>query len=314
MISNSLYLEPSWFEPESEDRVRSFLLDVYSTERKAEVSEAIFSLLSEHSVSAELSCHQTELISLEFMFDLDLEKAWKLFQHLLHFAVLHHVDLALIPFPIKIKKLLVCDMDSTIVKSETLDDIAEIAGIGRQVKQITNKAMRGELDFKQALEERVSLLSGRNEQLIHDVASSVELSQGADTLISQAKQHGVRTALVSGGFEPVASAVAERLGFDSFICNRMDIESATISGKLLSPIVDGDVKRTTLLQECKAMGIDPIDACSIGDGANDLPMLSAAGLGISFYGKPLLTETIPYQINHTNLATALPMMGIREAC
>jgi len=238
------------------------------------------------------------------------KQAWKLFQKLLSLAANHGFDVAVLPVATRSKKLLVCDMDATIVTTETLDDLAGRLGIGGQVSDITARAMQGDLDFRQALQQRIKLLSGQPVSIIHEVAASLQFNPGAEDLLRSAKQHGMRTVLVSGGFEQVVSVVVERLGFDCYICNRLAEANAHLTGSVLEPVVDGNTKLTVLLEACRKQGIDPAEACAIGDGANDLPMLQAAGLGIAYQGKPLLKDKIPYQINASGLDVAALMMGI----
>jgi phosphoserine phosphatase len=223
---------------------------------------------------------------------------------------LKHCDIALFPNKDRRKKLLVCDMDSTIVETETLDEIAVQAGIGEQVSGITEKTMRGEIDFEAALSERVKLLAGMPVSLLSDIAKQTRFNQGAERLILLAKENGIRTVLVSGGFEPIVNTVAEKLGFDRYVCNKMEISNELLSGKVEYPIVDSSTKLSVLLEECNHLNINPEQACAIGDGANDLPMIEAAGLGISYYGKPVLRNATSSQINATDLESALFYMGM----
>ena len=248
----------------------------------------------------------------EFSIKTSTQQAWGLFTKLLAMAAREDFDVALLPVSTRKKKLLVCDMDSTIVASETLDDIAEQIGIGEQVSQITERGMRGELDFRQALNERVSLLKGISIDILDEIAKAVRFNPGAETLLKVSKQNEIRTVLVSGGFEPIVKVVAEKLGFDRYVCNRMQIADGQLTGKILEPIVDASTKLQVLKEECQLLAIKSEEACCIGDGANDLPMLQAAGLGIGFQGKPLLRSSIPYQINTGGLDSVLSIMGIAE--
>ena len=241
-------------------------------------------------------------------------RAWQLFQQLITVGEEYGFDVSILPATALGARLLVCDMDSTIVDSETLDDMAVKAGLGDSVQQITRRAMRGELDFKQALEARVAMFKGMRASLLEEVAAEVCCNPGAEMMIEQAKENGIRTVLVSGGFEPIVSHVANKLGFDRYVCNAMDtVEEKTLSGLVKTPIVDAETKLKTLLEECRSLAIEPDKACCIGDGANDLPMLQAAGLGISYFGKPLLRSVVPYQINVADLKAVIPLLGIRGA-
>ena len=154
-------------------------------------------------------------------FSADCEQAWQLFQALL--TELHDADTAVQPIGWQPKKLLICDMDKTIVDAETLDEVAELVGIGQQVSQITEQAMRGEIDFHGALRQRIKLLSGQPEQVFQDVLEATPINPGAAELIAQAKANGITTVLISGGFEQIARPIAEQLGFDAVHCNRLEI-------------------------------------------------------------------------------------------
>ena len=158
-------------------------------------------------------------------------------------------------------------MDSTIVRSETLDDIAEKVGIGERVKAITTRAMQGEMGFSQALAERVRMLEGIAEDVFDEIANTVQFNSGAGRLIGLARQQGLRTVLVSGGFEPIVKVVADKLGFDRCVCNKIDVSNGQLTGKVLEPIVDGGTKLKVLMEECKQLAISPDQACTIGDGA-----------------------------------------------
>ncbi len=241
-------------------------------------------------------------------FSANSEQAWQVFQALL--AELHDVDTAVQPASWQPKKLLICDMDKTIVDAETLDEVAELVGIGQQVSQITEQAMRGEIDFHGALRERIKLLTSQPESVCRDVLEATPINPGAAELITQAKAHGITTILISGGFEQVARPIAERLGFDAVYCNRLEVSDGRLTGNVIEPIVDGSYKRQTLLEYMDKLTLRPQDCCAIGDGANDIPMLQTAGLGIAFQGKPKTLQATPYRIDAADLSAALGFMGI----
>lgn len=249
----------------------------------------------------------------ELYFTATTTKAWVLFQRLLSLAQQHQFDTSVMPVRIESIRLLVCDMDSTIVASETLDDLAVRAKIGERVKGITVRAMRGEIDFIDALHERVSLLEGVDASLLEDVAAEIKCNSGADELIATARKQGIRTVLVSGGFQSIVAHVTEQLGFDRYVCNRLDVTNGKLSGKVLDPIVDANTKLQVLREECAGLGISTRQACCIGDGANDMPMLKEAGIGISYRGKPLLRASLPYQVNYSDLTYAIPLLDSRSA-
>ncbi|MGD8348375.1 MAG: phosphoserine phosphatase SerB, partial [Gammaproteobacteria bacterium] len=234
--------------------------------------------------------------------------AWSLLERLR--AGLHEADVYLQPRDELGKRLLICDMDMTIVAAETLDEVAAKLGLGDEIAAITERAMNGELDFDAALRERIAMLAGRPEQVFRDIVGELELNPGAEALLAGAKAAGVHTILVSGGFEQVAGPVAQRLGFDELHCNRLEIEGGKLTGRVPEPIVNADRKCSLLQQRARAHGLDLKQCCAIGDGANDLPMVSAAGLGIAYRGKPVLRDAAACRIDHTGLDSALHFMGL----
>lgn len=250
----------------------------------------------EEGVDVEV-CEPVSKDTFKYVCQLTPEAAWLIFKRLLDKTRDSNIDVAIFPQSERVKKLLVCDMDSTIVAGETLDDVADKIGVGKQVKQITERAMQGELDFKQALNERVSLLKDLSENVFQEIANEVSLNSGAEQLIRDCSKKQIRTVLVSGGFEPIVKTVAARLGFDCFVCNKLEIAEGKLTGNVLEPIVDGSTKLNVLKEESSKLGIDLNETCAVGDGANDLPMLQAAGLGIAYRGKPILKKSMPYQIN-----------------
>lgn len=230
------------------------------------------------------------------------------------------VELQLQGFPIDIatqntqgrrKKLLVADMDSTMVVGETLDELADFAGCKEQVAGITIRAMRGELGFKDALRERVGLLAGLPDSSLKQTMDGIALMSGAKTLVQTMKAHGVRTMLVSGGFDYFTDRVARWIGFDENRGNRLEIVDGILTGKVLDPIVNKDVKLEVLNSLCEEMGIAPADCIAVGDGANDLPMLMAAGMGVGYHAKPIVTAHTPVGIEHADLTALLYIQGYR---
>ncbi|MFT5453427.1 MAG: phosphoserine phosphatase, partial [Enterobacterales bacterium] len=198
-------------------------------------------------------------------------------------------------------KLLIMDMDSTLVQAETIDEIARIAGVGDKVAKITESAMRGELDFTESLIARVSMLKGISLETLAKVHERLPLTAGAICLLQKAKENGCHTALVSGGFTLFAGPIATQLSFDTLSANTLEIENNTLTGKVTGDIVDGESKLKTLKQLQKKLGINASQIVAIGDGANDLPMLSAAGTGIAFHAKPKVQEQAKTILNFNNL-------------
>ncbi len=238
-------------------------------------------------------------------------RAWSLLQSLRERLV--HVDAYIQPRSELGKKLLICDMDMTIVAAETLDEVAKILGLGEQIASITTRAMHGEIDFNTALRERIAMLAGQPVQVFHDVAQSLSLNPGAEQLLAAAKAAGVHTVLISGGFPQVAEPVARMLGFDEVHCSQLELDGEILTGGLLDPIVNADHKCRVLQQRAQALGFALRDCCAIGDGANDLPMLSAAGLGIAYHAKPVLRAATSCHIDATDLESAIYFMGLDHA-
>ena len=210
------------------------------------------------------------------------------------------------------KKLLIADMDSTIVTTETLDELAGEAGLKDVIAEITMRSMRGELDFSQALIERVAMLADLPESALAKTAAQTELTPGAKTLVQTMKASGAFTALVSGGFKYFTSRVAKSVGFDLDLANDLEMEDGRLTGRLAGPILDKDGKVNALRTLSAEHGLSIADAVTVGDGANDLPMLLAAGLGVAFHGKPLLREQVRAQVNHNDLSALLFFQGYRE--
>lgn len=310
MNETNTFPSPYWLLDRAEDKQTEFVIVLVSTGAPDDAITLVQQLLAKDNIVVDSTNSRSNSKAAEIFITASSRLAWALYQKLLALMVNAEVDIAVLPVAGRKKELLVCDMDSTIVQTETLDDIAERIGIGEQVSEITERAMSGELDFCRALDERVSLLSGIPEKVFVEIAAEVQFNPGAEILLRSAKAHGLRTVLVSGGFEPIVSAVAATLGFDRYVCNKVDVVNGQLSGKVLAPIVDGETKLNVLLQEAEQLGIKPEQACALGDGANDLPMLQAAGLGIGFKGKPLIRSGTPHQINSSGLDAVLSFMGI----
>ena len=223
------------------------------------------------------------------------------------------VDLVIQPAAGRRKRLLVADMDSTIIEGESLDDLAEIAGVGERVAAITARAMNGEIDFKGALRERVGLLAGLPETALDEAYGSVTLTPGAEALVRTMRAHGAFTALVSGGFGTFTSRVRQRIGFDHDEANTLEIVDGHLTGRVLVPILNRDGKAAALVRLCRERGLPTADALAVGDGANDLTMIQRAGLGIAFHARPAVRKTAPARIDHADLTALLYLQGYRVA-
>lgn len=212
----------------------------------------------------------------------------------------------------RVKSLLVADMDSTIVTSETLDELAGHAGLKDKIAAITERAMRGEIDFKGALRERVSMLKGLPSSALEDTLSKIELTPGARTLVRTMRAAGAYTALVSGGFGFFTARIAADCGFHEDRANELLISDGVLTGKVAEPILDKDSKLLALNELAADRNIPVSATMATGDGANDLPMIEAAGLGVAFRAKPAVEAAAPAAIRHGDLTALLFIQGYRQ--
>ena len=210
------------------------------------------------------------------------------------------------------KRLVVFDMDSTLINAEVIDELAKLHGVGEQVAAITERAMRGELDFQQSFRERSALLEGLPEQAMAEVAATVALNPGADRLVRVLKHFGYRTAIVSGGFLYVGRKLAERLGIDDVFANELVIEQGRFTGAVAGDVIDAERKAHILRSLCDRDGIALQQAVAIGDGANDLPMLGAAGLGVAYHAKPVVKASAGHAISNFGLDSVLYLIGFSD--
>lgn len=224
------------------------------------------------------------------------------------------VDWALVPVDGRRKKLLVADMDSTIINVECLDELADFAGLKAEIAAITERAMRGELEFEPALRERVGKLKGLELGALQRCFDErVQLNPGAATMVKTMAAHGARCVLVSGGFTFFTSRVAELAGFHANRANLLIDDGAALTGRVQEPILGRAAKLEALQAEAQAIGAGASDALAIGDGANDLDMIKAAGLGLAYRAKPVVAAEADAEIKHTSLETALYFQGYRKA-
>jgi len=226
---------------------------------------------------------------------------------------LPEVDVFVQPEEYRFKRLLVADMDSTIVGQECLDELADFAGLKREIAEITERAMQGQLDFQAALRERVALLSGLDEEAIgRCLAERVVPNPGAATLVRTMRVGGARAILVTGGFVSFADPIAKMLGFHAVRANRLLFDGGHLSGSVEDPIVDAKAKRDALIEAREEMGIRAEEVLAIGDGANDKLMVEEAGLGVAFRPKPALAEVADARLDHHGLDALLWAQGIRK--
>ena len=223
------------------------------------------------------------------------------------------VDVIVQPAAGREKKLLIADMDSTMITVECIDELADYAGIKPQIADITERAMRGELDFAGALHERVALLKGLADEAIDQCRTErVKIMPGARALVRTMKARGAVTLLVSGGFTRFTGPVAEEIGFDSAVANVLEIADGSLLGTVTVPIVDAARKRAELEAAIEG-GIDRALTLAVGDGANDIPMIQAAGLGVAYHAKPKTREAAAAEIVHGDLSVLLYAQGIPSA-
>jgi phosphoserine phosphatase len=210
------------------------------------------------------------------------------------------------------RRLVAFDMDSTLIEAEVIDELAALAGVGEQVSAITERAMRGEIDFSESFRTRVALLEGLEESALARVAEQLKITEGAEHLIATLRKLGYKTAILSGGFTYFARILQARLGIDYVFANELDTVDGRVTGKVSGTIVDGARKAELLRQLADEEGIDLQQVIAVGDGANDLPMLSIAGLGIAFRAKPLVQKSAEQSISTLGLDAILYLLGFSD--
>lgn len=210
------------------------------------------------------------------------------------------------------RRLVCFDMDSTLIEAEVIDELAKAAGVGEQVAEITELAMRGELDFTQSFKRRVSLLKGLDESVLQGIANTLPITEGAEKLIRALKALGYKTAILSGGFNYFGRFLQQKLGIDYVYANELPIVDGKVTGEVIDPVVDGKRKAQLLKELAEREGLNLQQVIAVGDGANDLPMLSLAGLGIAFRAKPLVKENAEHSISTLGLDGILYLLGVRD--
>jgi phosphoserine phosphatase len=223
------------------------------------------------------------------------------------------VDAAVLPASGRRKRLLVADMDSTLIQQECIDEMAAAIGVGPEIAAITDRAMRGEVAFEPALRERVGHLAGMPLAVAEEVlAERVRLTPGGRTLVATMRAAGAYTLLVSGGFTVFAEPIAARLGIDEFRANTLLHDGARLTGSVAEPVLGRDAKEAALKELLDRLGLEPRDALAVGDGANDAAMVRLAGLGVAFHAKPALKEVADAVIDHGDLTALLYLQGYRR--
>jgi len=223
------------------------------------------------------------------------------------------VDAVFVPADGRRKKLLVADMESTVIDNEMLDELADFLGLRDKIAAITARAMNGEIDFASALAERVGLLKGLPVARLDEAAKLIRYTPGGATLVATMKQHGAYCALVSGGFTYFTRLVAAKLGFDFDTANVLAHDGKALAGTVEPPILGKEAKLAALRHLSSARGVATAEAVSVGDGANDVPMLQEAGLGVAFHAKPVVAAQVPVHIDHGDLTALLYLQGYRHS-
>ena len=213
----------------------------------------------------------------------------------------------------RMRRLICFDMDSTLIQTECIDELAERAGVGEQVKAITERAMRGEIDFKESFTERVALLKGLDESVMKEIAENLPITEGVERLMFVLKQYGYKIAILSGGFTYFGEHLKRKFGIDYVYANELEIEDGKLTGRYLGEIVDGKRKAKLLRLLAQVEKVDIAQTIAVGDGANDLPMLSTAGLGIAFHAKPKVVENAEQSINTIGLDGVLYFLGFKDS-
>lgn len=295
----------------------AFVVTILGGEVNALALARVSHILAEHAVNIERisKLTQGQLRCVEFLITTTPELDVKaMTRKLLHAGASVGVDIAVQRESLyrRAKRLVVMDMDSTLIQVEVIDELARVAGVGEQVADITERAMNGELDFPGALRERVALLKGLKAEALEQVYRNIPLTPGARNLVTILKRLGFKTAVISGGFQFFTDRLKADLGLDYAYANGLEIVDGVVTGQVAGTIVDGARKAQLLEEIARKEGITLDQTIAIGDGANDLPMLGRAGLGIAFNAKARVREQADFHINQQNLDSILYLLGLSE--
>ncbi|AJF07344.1 phosphoserine phosphatase SerB [Geoalkalibacter subterraneus] len=328
LIKDLLFLAKEWgldldFQviDEQDYRRRSnrnaYVLTIMGGEVNAAALARVSAILAEHQVNIERisKLTQGQLRCVEFLVTVpEAFDVKAINRQLLHAGATLGVDVAVQKESLhrRAKRLVVMDMDSTLIQIEVIDELARIAGVGDEVARITDQAMNGEIDFNEALRQRVALLAGLSAEALEQVYQNIPFTPGARTLVRILKRLGFKTAVISGGFNFFTNRLKEDLGLDYAFANGLQIADGQVTGRLDGPVVDGARKAELLEEIARREGIALDQVIAIGDGANDLPMLGRAGLGIAFNAKARVREQADTHINQQSLDSILYLLGLSE--
>lgn len=213
----------------------------------------------------------------------------------------------------RMRRLICFDMDSTLIRTEVIDELAEKAGVGKEVREITERAMRGEIDFNESFKERVALLKGLDESVMKEIAENLPITEGVERLMYVLKRYGYKIAILSGGFTYFGNYLKNKFGIDYVYANELEIVDGKLTGRYVGEIVDGRRKAELLRLIAQVENVDIRQTIAVGDGANDLPMLSLAGLGIAFHAKPKVVANAQQSINTIGLDGVLYFLGFKDS-
>ncbi len=276
----------------------------------------ITKILLEHNVNVERTSltARDKLISIEFVVDIGNADPNEIKKRLKDEVESHGLDIVIQPYSIfkREKRLVVFDMDSTIVDAEIIDELAKAAGVEKEVKEITRKAMEGKMDYKQALIERVKLLKGLPVEVLENIYNRIELTEGAKELIQALKRAGYKVALVSGGFTYFTEKLKNELGLDYAFGNELEIKDGKLTGRIKGRIIDAEEKAKIIEELAKKEGISKENIVAVGDGANDRIMIENAGLGIAFNAKDVLKEVADGTLSKENLIGLASILKLPE--
>ncbi len=295
----------------------SYVVTIMGGEVNAPALAHLSRLLAEHAANIEriTKLTQGQLRCVELLITVPPELDVRtMTRTLLQAGAEHLVDIAVQKESLyrRAKRLVVMDMDSTLIQVEVIDELARLAGVGSQVEEITGRAMNGELDFVTALRQRVALLRGLREAALEEVYRQIPFTPGAKTLVRILKRLGFRTAVISGGFTFFTDRLKDELGLDYAYANELVIADGAVTGEVRGPIVDGARKAELLEEIARREGVTLDQVIAIGDGANDLPMLGRAGLGIAFNAKARVREQVDTHISQQGLDSILYLLGLSE--